>query len=148
MGALEVLPRLAKNLSSRKRCDFESTETLPRESWNVIFNLLPCKAFYNLARLKFKIVWEMSMFVLILKVFSGLQKRPCKIKITRKVENNLKRFSGCDFCSAIHKIAAIFLRFFWRLPCDFCSKTCDFALCDLKTQWYFCSYDYFGTLSG
>ena len=37
-----------------------------------------------------------------------------------------------------------FSAIFWRLFCDFCSKTCDFALCDLKRSNFFCDCEFFG----
>ena len=61
---------------------------------------------------------------------------------------DLKTRKRCDFFSAAQRIAsdfsaissAIFRRFF----CDFCGKTCDLALCDLKTQRFFCDCDFLG----
>ena len=61
---------------------------------------------------------------------------------------DLKTRKRCDFFSAAQKIAsdfsaissAIFRRFF----CDFCGKTCDLVLCDLKTQRFFCDCDFLG----
>ena len=58
----------------------------------------------------------------------------------------LKTQKRCDFYSAAQKNAsdfsAISSAIFWRFFCDFCGKTCDLALCDLKTQRFFCDCDF------
>ena len=51
---------------------------------------------------------------------------------------DLKTRKRCDFYSAPQKIAVILSALFWRCFCNFCRKTCDFALLDLKTQRFFC----------
>ena len=59
---------------------------------------------------------------------------------------DLKTRKRCDFYSAAQKIAsdfsAISSAIFWRFLCDFCSKTCNLVLCDLKTQRFFCDCDF------
>ena len=57
---------------------------------------------------------------------------------------DLKTRKRCDFCSAAQKIASDFSAIFWRFFCDFCGKTCDLVLCDLKTQRFFCDCDFLG----
>ena len=61
---------------------------------------------------------------------------------------DLKTRKRCDFFSATQKIAsdfsAISSAIFWQFFCDFCGKTCDLVLCDLKTQRFFCDCDFLG----
>ena len=61
---------------------------------------------------------------------------------------DLKTRKRCDFYSAAQKVAsdfsAISSAIFWRFFCDFCGKTCDLVLCDLKTQRFFCDCDFLG----
>ena len=61
---------------------------------------------------------------------------------------DLKTRKRCDFFSAAQKIAndfsAISSAIFWRSFCDFCGKTCDLVLCDLKTQRFFCDCEFLG----
>ena len=55
---------------------------------------------------------------------------------------DLKTWKRCDFYHAAQKVASDFSAtssaIFWRFFCDFCGKTCDLVLCDLKTQRFFC----------
>ena len=75
----------------------------------------------------------------------------CKSLASRK-RCDLKTRKRCDFFSAAQKIAsdfsaiysAIYSAIFWRFFCDFCGKTCDLVLCDLKTQRFFCDCDFLG----
>ena len=70
------------------------------------------------------------------------------VNLASRKRCDLKTRKRCDFFSAAQRIAsdfsaissAIFRRFF----CDFCSKTCDLVLCDLKTQRFFCDCDFLG----
>ena len=72
------------------------------------------------------------------KILSLASRKRCDLK-TRK---------RCDFFSAAQKIAsdfsAIYSAIFWRFFCDFCGKTCDLVLFDLKTQRFFCDCDFLG----
>ena len=61
---------------------------------------------------------------------------------------DLKTRKRCDFYAAAQKNAsdfsAISSAIFWRFFCDFCGKTCDLVLCDLKMQRFFCDCDFLG----
>ena len=80
-----------------------------------------------------------SVLTLIIRFLQTLASRKrCDLK-TRK---------RCDFYPAAQKIAsdfsAISSAIFWRFVCEFCGKTCDLVLCDLKTQRFFCDCDFLG----
>ena len=70
---------------------------------------------------------------------------PSTITLASRKRCDLKTRKRCDFYSAAPKIAsdfsAISSAIFWRFLCDFCGKTCDLVLCDLKTQRFFCDSD-------
>ena len=53
------------------------------------------------------------------------------------------RFENAETLRFLFRAPAIF----WRCFGDFCGETCDFELCDLKTQRFFCDFDFVGTLS-
>ena len=60
---------------------------------------------------------------------------------------DLKTRKRCDFYPAAQKIASDFSAIssasFWRFFCDFCGKTCDLVLCDLKTLAIFLRLRFF-----
>ena len=83
--------------------------------------------------------WASACFAKCTVCFGALASRKrCDLK-TRK---------RCDFYPAAQTIAsdfsAISSAIFWRFFCDFCGKTCDLVLCDLKTQRFFCDCDFLG----
>ena len=71
---------------------------------------------------------------------------PIEMILASRKRCDLKTQKRCDFYSAAQKIAsdfsAISSAIFWRFFGDFCGKTCDLVLCDLKTQRFFCDCDF------